>query len=195
MLTFPTEMVVGMVSYSDIWESWPATGVITVPDGQLVTLRISGSEPGAIESGEPYIAHAVDLAFLHELPADVVEAITLEQVVPESMPALAHVRLGLRRLYLAWTGLTDDAIRTIAELSELTYFQSWGNAFTDQGVQQLARLQQLESLALEEATLTVAAFAFAPQLPRLARLGVMDVPLSTSELEQLRRRLLGVDVG
>jgi len=173
----------------------PATGTVNIPDGQPVELRVNGSEPGAMESGEPWISHPVDLAFLLELPADAVEAITLENVVQESLAALTHLRPGLRRLYLAWTGLTDDALRPIAELSELTYFQSWGNAFTDAGVQQLVRLQSLDHLYLEEQTLTVAAFAFASQLPRLARLGTMDVPLSGADLEVLRRQLPGVDVG
>jgi hypothetical protein len=77
----------------------------------------------------------------------------------------------------------------------VTYFQSWGNEFTDAGVQQLVRLQQLDQLYPEEQTLTVEAFAFATRLPRLDQLGVTDVPLSGAELEMLRRRLPGVHVG
>jgi hypothetical protein len=61
-------------------------------------------------------------------------------------------------------------------------------------VQQLAALTSLQSLYLEEETLSAAAFNFAVSLSHLSRLGVQDVPLTEVELAELRRRLPGVNV-
>jgi hypothetical protein len=63
---------------------------------------------------------------------------------------------------------------TVAKLTGLTYLQTFGNNFTDRGVQQLATLVNLD-LYLEEQTLTLAAFDFVERLPHLTRLGLQDV--------------------
>ena len=98
------------------------------------------------------------------------------------------------RLYLACTDLTDEALAAIGTLHGLCYLQSWGNRFTDRGVQQMASLTRLESLYLEEETLSAAAFDFAASLPHLARRGLQDVPIPAAELAELRRRLPDVEV-
>jgi hypothetical protein len=140
-------------------------------------------------------SQAADLGFLRQLPADSITDLHLHApIVPESLAAVTHLAPGLRRLYLAWADLTDDALAHISKLDGLIYLQTWGNRFTDRGVQQLAALTKLESLYLEEETLSAAAFDFAVSLPRLSRLGVQDVPLSEIELAELRRRLPGVGV-
>jgi hypothetical protein len=92
-------------------------------------------------------------------------------------------------------GLTDDALVPIGQLDGLIYLQTFGNQFTDRGVQQLAALTRLESLYLEEETLSAAAFEFAARLPHLSRLGVQDVSLSEADLADLRLRLPYVRVG
>jgi hypothetical protein len=131
-----------------------------------------------------------DLSFLRQLPADSIAALYLRApIVPESLAAVPHPAPGLRRLYLSWADLTDDALEHVSKLDGLTYLQTFGNRFTDRGVQQLAALTGLESLYLEEETLTAAAFDFAVHLPYLSRLGVQDVPLTEAELAELRRRL------
>jgi len=108
----------------------------------------------------------VDLGFLRNLPAASITSLHLRSpIVAESFAAVAHLAPGLRRLYLARSDLTDDALPTIAALHGLVYLQSWGNRFTDAGVQQLASLARLEHLYLEEATLSAAAFDFAASLP------------------------------
>lgn len=112
-----------------------------------------------------------------------------------SLSALAHLAPGLRRLTLAWTDLTDEALPYLAVLRHLTWWQSFGNRFSDAGVQQLVALEELDHLYLEEATLTLAGFAFARRLERLCRLGVQDAMLSKRDLKTLRRQLPGVDVG
>jgi len=137
----------------------------------------------------------VDLGFLRNLPAGSITGLHLRSpIVPESFPAVAHLAPGLRRLCLACSDLTDDALPTVAALRGLVYLQSWGNRFTGTGVQQLASLTRLEHLYLEEETLSAAAFDFAASLPRLACLGLQDVPLSAAELTELRQRLPSVDV-
>jgi hypothetical protein len=181
------------------------------PDGQSQAFHISSSiQPdranGPIEVDIPRDSddsweitggtEPADLGFLRDLPVDSVTNLHLRApIVPESFTAVAHLAPGLRRLYLAWTGLTDDVLASVSKLGGLVYLQSWGNLFTDHGVQQLAVLTALESLYLEEETLSAAAFDFAATLPRLARLGLQDVPISTAELAELRRRLPGIDIG
>jgi hypothetical protein len=136
-----------------------------------------------------------DLGWLRQLPADSITDLHLRApIVPESFAAVTHLAPGLRRLYLAWADLPDDALAHVSKLDGLIYLQTWGNRFTDRGVQQLAALSRLESLYLEEDTLSAAAFDFAVRLPHLSRLGVQDVPLTEVELAELRRRLPGVSV-
>jgi len=62
-------------------------------------------------------------------------------------------------------------------------------------VQVLAKLRLLESLYLEERSLSAAAFGFVHSLPRLKRLGLQDVPIKPDELAVLQAALPGVDVG
>jgi hypothetical protein len=137
----------------------------------------------------------VDLGFLRHLPADGITNLHLRSpIIAGSFDSVTHLAPGLRRLYLAITDLSDDAIATIGALHGLTHLQTWGNQFTDRGVQQLAALTKLEGLYLEEETLSAAAFDFAVNLPHLSRLGVQDVPITEVELAELRRRLPGVSV-
>jgi hypothetical protein len=136
-----------------------------------------------------------DFGFLRHLPADSITNLHLRApIVSESFDSVMHLAPGLRRLYLARTDLTDDALAAIGALLGLVYLQSWGNRFTDRGVQQLASLTRLESLYLEEEALSAAAFDFAATLPHIARLGLQDAPVSDVELAELRRRLPNVDV-
>lgn len=136
-----------------------------------------------------------DLGFLRQLPEDSITNLHLSApIVPESFGSVTHLAAGLRRLYLAWADLTDDALAHVSNLDGLIYLQTWGNRFTDRGVQQLASLTRLESLYLEEETLSAAAFDFVVRLSHLCRLGVQDVPLTEAELSELRRRLPGVNV-
>ena len=92
-------------------------------------------------------------------------------------------------------GLGDDALRHVAQLRGLKYLQTYGNQFTDHSVKQLAALTELDHLYLEEETLSIAAFGFTRRLPKLARLGLQDVPLTEDEVAELRNLLPGVDVG
>jgi hypothetical protein len=101
----------------------------------------------------------------------------------------------LRQLVLADTGFSDAVLPSVAAVSHLTDLQTWGNRFTDDGVQVLGALSRLERLSLEEASLTVAAFDFVDGLPCLVDLDLQDVPLSAQDVADLRRRLPGVRVG
>ncbi len=112
----------------------------------------------------------------------------------ESFGAVTHLAPGLRRLYLAHTDLTNAVLAHVAKLDGLIYLQTWGNQFTDRGVQQPASLINLESLYLEEETLSAAALDFAAGLPRLARVGIQDMTVTDADLAELRRRLPGATV-
>ena len=201
-----------------------ATGVVVVPERVEVTLRASwmqsvraGDALGAVVPTKPgegskaadlfqdnmgsgsgrITEHGpMSLTFLSQLPADSITTLQLEfSVAPEFFSAVTHLAAGLRWLYLGWTGLDDAALGSVAQLRRLVYLQTWGNRFTDGGVQQLAALQNLEALYLEEKSLSARAFEFASHLPQLARLGIKDVPMSADERSRLKAELPGVDVG
>jgi hypothetical protein len=135
------------------------------------------------------------LNFLVDLPDNCVESVHLgSDIEPGSVPYLLHIAPSLCRLYLAGTGLNDDGLEVISKLSGLIYLQTFDNEFTDDGAQVLARLAMLESLYLEERTLTAAALRFTHSLPRLKRLGLQDLPIEPDELAELQATLPGVDV-
>ena len=202
VLRFPTDRAVGTLDWDGSWSSATgpvlARGAVLVPDGVAVRLDVGevlDSRPtgdgGWRTQGS---LRPVDLGFLTALPPDALHSLAIGAVDERSTTALAHCAPGLQALHLAASGLGDGVLPTVAALSGLTWLQTWGNRFTDAGVQQLAALEQLEQLYLEEETLTSAAFAFAERLPRLVRLGVQDVDLDDAQLAALRARLPGVRV-
>jgi hypothetical protein len=204
-LRFPTDRIVGVLDWSDAWhpERGPvlATGSVTVPDDQDIALDVSavtGSHPsggGSWIVTPDNVTRSVDLSFLELLPPDVIDRLTLHDVDTASFRAVRHLQLGLTHLYLAFSRLGDTVLSHVAALTKLTYLQTFGNHFTDDGVQQLAALKSLQHLYLEEETLTAAAFAFTSELPHLERLGLQDVPITAAELAAARSRLPGVGVG
>ena len=210
-------------SFSDQTGPTPAAGVVEVPSGIEVALNVSGpmawrpsssaysSTLTITHDGEAGVTreptstsweghgvagdHFVDLGFLRDLPPDCLTSLSMNATVDGStFGAVAHLAPGLRRLTLAWSDLDDAVVPSIAALTGLTYLQTFGNRFTDQGVQQLSALVNLESLYLEEETLSAMAFAFAASLPRLSRLGLQDVLLSEEQLAALRGAMPGVRV-
>lgn len=138
--------------------------------GEVVSESTSG-ESWIITGGE---ARPLHLGFLLELPRDsITDFVVLHAVVEaESLSALPHLAPGIKRLYLGWTDFEDRVLQHVAQLDHLVYLQTWGNRFTDGGVQQLGSLQTLETLYLEEENLSPAAFDFVARLPNLTRLGV-----------------------
>jgi hypothetical protein len=200
-----------------------ALGEVCIPDGVEVALDVSSIKAVALSearpeeggmrsslaklpkglaqeiSGRRWVIETdgkpVDLNFLKNLPGDSITTLFLKSpIVSDSFAAIIHVAAGLRQLYLADTGLTDNELRSVAMLKGLTYLQTWGNRFTDAGVQQLAALTNLENLYLEEQDLSAAAFSFTVGLPRLSRLGLEHVPVRPDELRELRARLPNVKV-
>ena len=172
-----------------------------VPDGVEIELKVAAltsttPHPGGSSDLLPDYAHpVVDLEFLADLPPASIGSLLLTRSDPRSMAVLPHLAVGLRRLYMGRTAFSDEVFPFVAQLSNLTYLQTFGNHFTDRGVQQLRSLTQLNALYLEEATLTFAAFSFVGELPLLQRLGLQDVRLTDAEVEQLRVYLPGVTVG
>ena len=203
LLRFPSDQIVGTLEWDGSWapSAGPvlATGAIEVPVDTAIALEVAPWTGKASNGGGRWtMTHGqtlVDLDFLRELPGDAIESLSIQSADESTFGALAHLADGLRRLTLSLTGFSDAVVSVIAQLTQLTQLQTFGNQFTDAAVQQLCALQRLEHLYLEEQTLTVAGFGFASQLPRLSRLGLQDVPLRRGDLEQLRAQLPGVDVG
>jgi hypothetical protein len=202
-LNFPAHEIVGTLDWSTAWsaEGGPtlATGSVAVPDDEPISLsifRVTGAERA---SDDGWVIHSgpdpVNLTFLLDLPSDRIDSVTLRAPLIEgSMTYLPHLSPGLRRLVASNADLTDVSLTHIGQLTELTYLQTFGNAFTDEGVQQLVALQQLTHLYLEEESLTVTALAFVSSLPLLERLGLQDMPVTDEDLERLRAELPGVRV-
>lgn len=206
VLAFPKDEVVGTLEWigSRIDESGPvlARGTVEVPDGAEVALTITRvvNLERTHDGGWSYGGDAdnpVDLAFLEALDPSCVHSLTLGHgnFVERSIRHVPHLAPGLRRLYIVWGGLSDAVLPHVAKLTGLTYLQTFGNQFSDAAVQQLAALQDLEMLYLEEETLTAAGLSFASGLPKLTRLGLDDVQATEDEIEQLRSAMPGVRVG
>lgn len=158
-------------------------------DGEVVTERTS-SQSWRLSGGGGSPLH---LGFLQDLPSDSIKSLSMTgaPVLTESLNALPHLASGLKRLYLGSTDFGDEILQHVAQLANLTYLQTWGNRFTDNGVQQLASLQALEMLYLEEENLSPAAFDFVTHLPNLSRLGAAD-EWPTEHKSVLRRRFPGL---
>ena len=198
---FPRDRIVGLLAWTldpPVHVTELARGRVEVPDGASVDLQVSSvtsaarTEHGWQLSGD---LSTIDVAFLADLPADAIETLSVVRATEESSGAIAHLAPGVRRLTLPFADLTDAVLPAVAALQGLTWLQTFGNAFTDDGVQVLAALTALEHLYLEEESLTAAAFTFARQLPRLRRLGLQDVQITEDELLALQAELPGVRVG
>ncbi|HEV8064104.1 MAG TPA: hypothetical protein VGP46_04690, partial [Acidimicrobiales bacterium] len=156
-LQFPDGEIVGMLDWpgaDDRLSPILATGVIDVPDGEPLSLEVwhvvsvdptdACSTPLAVV-GQPsdlsphWLARGdgapVDLGFLCDLPADVVVSLSLQWVVEESFQAVTHLAASLRQLTLGNSGLSDAVLSDVARLENLVYLQTWGNRFSDEGVQ------------------------------------------------------------
>lgn len=203
-LAFPEDEVVGTLDWAGSWTaSGPvlATGSVEVPEGAEISLNVTRVEqlqptgPGTWTYQEG-VGDPVDLRFLHALDPKDLHSLTLRggTFLETSMQHLPHIAPGLRRLYLVYGGLSDRALPFVAQLTGLTYLQTFGNLFTDAEVQQLASLKNLEWLYLEEETLTAAGFRFASSLPNLKALGLDDVQISKNEMNALRSEMPGVRV-
>jgi hypothetical protein len=202
-LRFPAGRVVGTLEW--LGATGPgrlpvlATGAVSAPDGAEIHLdvhEVHGLEP----HDDGWTFHSgtakIDLGFVRELPADAIFALDLgSQVRGDSMDAIVHLAPGLRQLCLSWTEYGDEVIPHLTQLTKLRSLQTFGNHFTDEAVQALVALKELERLALEEETLTARAFTFTTELPRLNSLGLQDVPITEPELATLRAALPDVQVG
>lgn len=203
ILHFPPDLTVGTLSWPGYWEPERgpilAKGDVEVAPDVEIDLAVHHIE-SVSRVGDGWEMKGsnmpVDLAFLLDLPPDSIESLHLmPPIVNASVRFISHLAPGLRKLYLGRTRLTDEALPSVASLAGLTWLQTWGNAFTDDGVQQLAALASLEDLYLEEETLTAAALGFACQLPHLRRLGLQDMPITPEQLRQLQSTMPTVQIG
>jgi hypothetical protein len=199
ILEFPSDRIVGTVDCLGARETHGgavlARGPVVTPDDREISLNVWTITQVHTDGGLSGPMDTIDVGFLTELPADAISGLTLRRVTDDSIAAIAHLAPGVVSLTLPWADLTDEAIPALAQLRNVRFWQSYGNLFTDEGVQPLAALTSLESLYLEEETLSVAAFRFCKRLPALKRLGLQDVALSQAELVQLKADLPVVAVG
>lgn len=200
-LSFPAKEIVGELSWQagPTWEPVFATGVVAVPDGTDVSLdvaRIESVQRSAAGLEVGYSNEPLDLGFVRRLPVDSITSLKVNYwIVSGSFPSVRHLAPGLRELTLAATDLDDGALAIVAQLHRLKSLQIYGNKFTDDGMQQLAALQDLEELYVEEGTLSPAAFAFAGRLPRLTQLaGLDETPMSAADIDRVKAMLPGVNV-
>jgi hypothetical protein len=96
--------------------------------------------------------------------------------------------------------LDDHALSAIADLPALEYLALLDGAYTEHGLQQLARLPKLRHLHIERKGLTAPMFGFAAAMPALTRLSGLDEfgddgPMPPAEVDQVRAMLPHIGVG
>jgi hypothetical protein len=96
--------------------------------------------------------------------------------------------------------LDDHALSVIADLPALEYLALLDGAYTEHGLQQLARLPKLRHLHIEREGLTAPMFRFAAAMPALTRLSGLDEfgddgPMPPAEVHQVRAMLPHIGVG
>jgi hypothetical protein len=152
----------------------PAHERVTWRRGMPTALRNNRSiwgGPGegcSVEIGE----EPVDLEFIRGLPADSVSDLSLGDVVPASIGAVAHLAPGLRDLSVYIDNLGDDAPTVIAELTALERLSLAGHDFPEDG----------PSLRLDDRALSAIA-----DLPDLESLSLLGGSYTEHGLQQLRR--------
>jgi hypothetical protein len=104
-----------------------------MPDSALRNERSIWGGPGeswSVESGD----EAVNLAFIHDLPADSVFDLSLTgDIVAASFAAVAHLAPGLRDLSVYLDNLADDAPSVIARLTALQSLALGGGPTAEDG--------------------------------------------------------------
>jgi hypothetical protein len=201
-LSFPQDRIVGHLYWagSNSVSTGPvlATGIVEAPDDRQVRLilsELSGAERRPEGGWSLVSAHRpLDLRGIESLPWAAICTLAVREVVAESVSAIVGLAPGLTELLLFGSDLGDEAIPYIAQLTDLTSLQTFGNHFTDDGVQPLRALHRLESVALGETTLSAAALRFATMLPKLRQLGIWDIHVTPEEEQGLRAALPGVEI-
>jgi hypothetical protein len=199
-LSFPADRCVGQLGWPGSYteENGPvlAQGVVVVPAGvsvAMVTWNVTQSHRN--DTGGWFLTgngHPIDLTFIESLPNGVIDDLRLGFVEAATLPVLTHLAPSLRRLCLARCELGDVALPIVAALSSLQSLQTFGNHFTDEGVQVLRQLASLENLWLEEESLSISALRFVHSLPNLKVLGISEMQVTQHEVEVLRATLDGV---
>lgn len=96
--------------------------------------------------------------------------------------------------------LDDHALSAIADLPALEDLSLLDGAYTEQGLQQLARSPKLRHLHIEREGLTPPMFRFAAAMPALTRLSGLDEfgddgPMPPAQVDQVRAMLPHITVG
>jgi hypothetical protein len=202
VLSFPDDRCVGQLawpgSYSEEKGPVLAQGVVVVPAGvtvAMVTWNVTRSHQN--DTGGWHLTgngHPIDLTFIESLPDGVIDDLRLGCVEEATLPVLIHLAPSLRRLCLARCELGDAALPFVAALSSLHSLQTFGNHFTDEGVQVLRQLSSLEYLSLEEKSLSFSALQFVHSLTDLKVLGISEMQVTQDEVESLGATLKGVQI-
>jgi len=206
--------------------TWRVTWQRGMPDSAVRNNRsIWGEGSYSVGSGD----EAVDLEFIRGLPPDSVYDLSLGSIVPDSFAAVAHLAPGLRELSLCIEDLGDDApsviadlraleslslcgdqdgggrlgdhaLSVIADLPALEYLALLDGAYSEHGLQHLARLPKLRHLHIEREGLAAPMFRFAAAMPALTKLTGLDEfgddgPMPPAEVAQVRAMLPHISLG
>jgi hypothetical protein len=113
-----------------------ARGRVEVPDDASIDLQVcsvtsaSRTDQGWQLSGDH---SAVDVSFLSDLPAAAISTLSVVRAAENSVAAISHLAPGVRRLSLPFGDMTDFVLPAVAALHRLTWLQTFGNGFTDEG--------------------------------------------------------------
>ena len=178
-----------------------------MPDSALRNDRSIWGEPGRESYRVEFGDEAVDLEFIHGLPADSVFELSLADVVPASFAAVAHLAPGLRGLGVCLDDLGDDAPSVIADLTALESLRLHGHLLPEDGpsprlddhaLSAIAGLPALEYLALLGGSYTERGLQQLCRLPKLRHLhmereGLMPAMFRFAAAMPALTRLTGLD--
>jgi hypothetical protein len=126
------------------------------------------------------------LAPLAKLPR--LEVLYLQET-PAGDAGLAHARNlhGLKEIWIQHTGITDASVPWIASNPQLTHLDADEARITDKSAPLLAKLQNLEVLALRDTQITSHGLSEIATLPRLTHLYLMDTAVDDEGLKHLAK--------
>ena len=95
----------------------------------------------------------------------------------------------LRSPYLYDLDISDEGLKNLEHMTELSYLPLSHTKVTDAGLEYLLRFQKLETLELDGTKISDAGLMHLAKFPALANLSVFDTPVTLEAIERLQNVL------
>lgn len=162
---------------ANLYEGWsplaPAAGEVVIPDDVVVRLELDR-------------ATAVDLAWVDNLAADAIEALSASYVPIDDavVSRLTHLT-GLKSLALDGTRITSRAAPSIGKFAELQYLGVHSTQIDDDAMAAIAALPELETLGLYGTKVTDDGLKALSNSPSLKAVYVGRTPITDRGVAEL----------